>query len=661
MRNKTSYAVVLGALFILGCTSDHVPNQLVQEPLLSGVNDDSFRAAASCPDCTIVNRSTVILPLTGKTFTEAKMWSDSSPGGRHIALDDRAAVVDAEALIRAEGALKIARQGKLRDDVYAISLTTSSELLPVWIWADYQDTPQPREALIANAGLRASVESKSLARLRTVTSKVTAWLDARGFTTYDRGTSDPSITADVPISALAELGKRDGVAIVGIRTPGAPTSTAWFNAVKGPAAQGLVSSAAGQSFCNTEAQQPDSYANLSVPSAQIFSSAGTTSNHMRWTAEIVAATAGSRMAPDATTYIANWDAGSVFSAWHWCFSAGIGSMNRSWRFDSYVAGGLGPTDMAQDYYAEHWPYPIITLAAGNCGDTCSTDCSTQTDRTVANRSHNVLVVGGSHDHGTNSTTDDTMAIFSAFANPLTTHSDFELPDLVAPAVGISSASIADFCGTSGAAPQVLGTALLMKARDWTFTYWPEMMRASIMATAVKGVDNGTRTIQLGAVGDLKQGAGLLNSLRAVNLADPPNYVAPNGTAVQMGRYAKLYSFATDFTNNLSNDTYAISASFTGRLRAVIAWDAIASGCSSIDASGCTGDTLEADLDLHLQKWSGTSWTTVCVSSSWDSSWELCDVAVTSGESYRIQMQKFATPATSTYVGVAWYMYDPAND
>ncbi|HEY7376115.1 MAG TPA: hypothetical protein VIF57_28395, partial [Polyangia bacterium] len=441
MRNKTSYVATLAAVLVLGCDGEHAAEQSVTKPLISGVTDDSFRAAASCGDCTVVNRSTVILPLTGKTITEAKMWSDSTKSGRLIALDERAATVDAQTLVRAEGAAKIARQGKLRDDVYAMSLTTSSELLPVWIWVDYKEDPQPRGLLIANPALRASVEAKNLASLRAVTSKVTSWLDARGYATYDRGTSNPSITADVPISALADLGRLDGVAIVGIKRPGAARGHGnhWFYAVKGSDAQGIIGSAAGQSFCNGEAKQPHSYAYLSVPSGQVYTPAGSTDPHATWTTEFIGATTWTRMAPGSGTYVANWAGGSAsnFDAWQWCFSQGIGALNRSYTFHGRDLGGLDQIDMAQDYYVLHWPYPIITISGGqcdDCGPDCFVDCSAQTNKTVEARSYNVLVVGGSDDNSTSSTSDDVIWPSSAFGNPQTTHGDFELPNVVAPAV-----------------------------------------------------------------------------------------------------------------------------------------------------------------------------------------------------------------------------------
>jgi hypothetical protein len=156
MRIRALSVVWCGVVLVLGCADAEYPNQSSQSALVSRIDDDSFRASAACADCAILNRSTVVLPLTGKMFTEAKLWSPSTGIARRIALDNAAATVDADDLIRAEGLQKIARQGKLRDDVYAASLTSSPGLLSVWIWADYREDPQPREPLIANPALRTS-------------------------------------------------------------------------------------------------------------------------------------------------------------------------------------------------------------------------------------------------------------------------------------------------------------------------------------------------------------------------------------------------------------------------------------------------------------------------------------------------------------------------
>ena len=375
------------------------------------------------------------------------------------------------------------------------------------------------------------------------------------------------------------------------------------------------------------------------------------------------------MAPGATPYVANWNfaTSTMYSAWSWCYAPGIHNMNRSAGIGN---GPLGPQadDMAQDYYAYHWPYPLITLAAGNCqtANGTLTPCSSPTNTFgvyVGNRSYNTLIVGASDGNATTQTSDDFLADFSQHINPVTTNYDHELPNLVAPGsegytIGVSSASWGAR-GTSAAAPITLGTVLLMKTRDSFFNSWPEMMRATIMTASTRPVD-GPRTDRLGTGADRKQGAGLLNAAVAVELADPSYRVSgPNNAVTPRGRDSKCVDFSTDFPNGRFGP-YNIVIWNSGRLRVVAAWDATAQFCSE-DGSQCQGEALDADLDLHVSRWTGSTWVNVCSSASWDSSWELCDIAANPGETYKAELIKASTNATGTCVGVAWNNYDPYQE
>jgi hypothetical protein len=649
---------------VVGCSSESRETTSVEAPIVAGLTDDAFRAAAGCSDCAVTARSTVTLPLTGKVFTEVKLASASPPVGYSTALDSRGNVVDPRVLLAAEGAAKIARQGKLRDDAYARSLTSSPELVPISIWADFGDRHAPRQQIISNASVRAAHKAQTASRLHAVTAKVTHWLDARGFQVYDRGIDTPVITAAVPASALAALGRLDSVAIVHLRYPDVPAGFTWYDAVKGPFAHVIVGSASGMAYCNGEGWQPDDYTYLTP--YQRFDATGTVQSHTRWTSELISATASTRMAPGASPYIANWVFTPVekYTAWQWCYSQDIHNLNRSAGTSNGPIGALAE-DMAQDYYAYHWPYPLITLSAGNCVNSFGpVDCAqTLNGVHVTNRSYNTLVVGASDSNTTGGTSDDFLADFSQYANPVTTHNDFELPNLVAPGsdkfgTDISSASTVNR-GTSASAPITLGTALLMKTRDSDFNGWPEMMRATIMAVSTHPVD-GPRTDRLGTGADRKQGAGLLNALAAVGLANPNHRVwAPNNAGMPYGRWADCLDFATDFPSGVSAP-FNINVPNNGRLRAVAAWDATTQFCNS-DGSGCTGVALDGDLDLWLSKWTGSSWQLVCSSNSYDSSWELCDVAVTTGEVYKVELRLFTANTTGTCAGIAWNLYNPSME
>jgi hypothetical protein len=306
-----------------------------------------------------------------------------------------------------------------------------------------------------------------------------------------------------------------------------------------------------------------------------------------------------------------------------------------------------------DYVATNSPYPIITASSMNCGQCSGAD-------TVQNRGYNVLVVGGSNDNGTPTTSDDVIYSDSSWRNWSTPHGDFELPNMVAPSVCVDSSSSSCGSGTSAAAPITLGAALLAIAENSTYATWPEMMRASVMATATHSV-NGGRTTYLGAgIGDLKQGAGLLNSYWLVQLAASGYEHGPNQSASPWGHHAQYYNFTTDFQAGggaLSKDAYNIGIVGTGRLRVVMAWDSTATGCS-LPNSNCTADTLDGDLDLQIYSSSGGL---RCWSASYDSSWEICDLPVNAGETYSARFRRFATNATGTYVGIAWTNYNPSGE
>jgi hypothetical protein len=181
-----------------------------------------------------------------------------------------------------------------------------------------------------SADVLASHEAVVHSKLQAVTSKITAWLDAHGFASYERGLSLPVITADVPTSALTELGRLDGVAFVELRHPLKPAGTGtncssvtfqncspWFNTVKLAGAQGIIPSASNQKWCNGEGWVPSSSV---LPAVTIFDSTVATSAHTTWVSELVSATASSRSAPGATIYSAatgfTSDADRPYQAWN---------------------------------------------------------------------------------------------------------------------------------------------------------------------------------------------------------------------------------------------------------------------------------------------------------------------------------------------------------
>jgi subtilisin family serine protease len=100
---------------------------------------------------------------------------------------------------------------------------------------------------------------------------------------------------------------------------------------------------------------------------------------------------------------------------------------------------------------------------------------------------NVVTVG-SFDEATN-----TMSGFSSGADPISAHGDREKPEVAAPGQDFISTTNASpwlggvGSGTSYAAPMVTGTTALMMQRNTALQFWPEGVRAILMASATNPV------------------------------------------------------------------------------------------------------------------------------------------------------------------------------
>lgn len=162
-------------------------------------------------------------------------------------------------------------------------------------------------------------------------------------------------------------------------------------------------------------------------------------------------------------------------------------------------------------------------------------------------------------------------------------------------------------------------------------------------------------------GDAATGVGMVDAFQAAHLRGADSWTAPNTVSNIRGRFGMTLNFATDFdTSGWGKKMWRahIPGTANQRLRVVIAWDGTAT-CSS--STSCTGSVLDADLDLHVWKTSSDAFTRppgmpTCSSSSWDSSYEVCDIPVIGGEDYLIAPSIGTKNAGATYFGIAWYTY-----
>jgi hypothetical protein len=147
----------------------------------------------------------------------------------------------------------------------------------------------------------------------------------------------------------------------------------------------------------------------------------------------------------------------------------------------------------------------------------------------------------------------------------------------------------------------------------------------------------------------------------VNLGNPSFAVEPNNPAQPQGRIGSFLNFSTDFSNNLSNDKYFMSAPNNGRLRATLAWDSTVTGCNSSNGSGCQGDQLDADLDLRVSQFVNGQWVEVCRSDTFDSSWEMCDMNAPAGSQFKADFILNTTTQSGTDFGFAWSFYQTSAE
>lgn len=593
----------------------------------------------------VLGVSRMRLPVTGAKACSAKVIGDGGVG-RIVTLDDRGAERDAAKLLEEEQQAARDRFGALRPELHhAITDAEPAQLVNVWIWAKVHIDDADRELAARDPAVGEAHARGAAKKAMAALAPIEAQLARRGIQVLDKDGVTPSLRAVVSVADLRVLAKMDEIMAIGSdEWPGRPTGTTWYSTIRAAMAHASATGG-GQRVCVIEGSQPDTYAQLEV--AGVASPTGVGGAHTRWTAGIIRSTSTTETAPAAAVYIGNWanyvPTAAAPSVWQWCMSQGTRAANFSWSFSDGSPGGLNNSDMTMDYLTKLYPYPLFVPAAGNSGDD-------PTRATVHNRGRNVLVVGASDDRGTASVADDVMASFSSYRNPTSLHNDRELPNLVAPGLWVEAVGI-NASGTSGAAPQATGVAALIASRNPTLDTWPEAKRAILMASAVEDVD-GVSVTTLPAI-DGRDGTGLLDGARAADLAAPANWRAPGSAAAVAGHNGQYLQFSTIPNNTYLTQTWNAVAPADGRMRFVLAFDGSAT-CSA-DVSSCSGDMLDADLDIVVQNSAGA---TLCWSSSYDSSWEVCDLPVSAGQTFQIRVWKWNHNVSASWIGLAWNYYTP---
>jgi hypothetical protein len=336
----------------------------------------------------------------------------------------------------------------------------------------------------------------------------------------------------------------------------------------------------------------------------------------------------------------SWLDSNMTAASDWAINSGARILSNSW-------GGTGlaaPTSLS--YMSKYFDYVVRNRAVTVVFSSGNSNASGGYIQNPA-LAYNGITVGSYNDQQTGWIPgDDDMSYFSTsrdgyFAlKPHVVAAGAHNAGRTSNGVGIKSLSTASpwygdrGVGTSYAAPQVAGEASMMMNASPSLKSWPETVKAVIMATADHNIEGASRYSD-------KDGAGGINVLEATKLVRTNTF----GSAKYGGR---------SVTNtSMSSPLYLPYFTATGgqKVRVAIAYDSYVSG------TNYAYDTLNSDLDLDMQKWTGSAWVAdYTLGYSWSSrdNYEILEFNAPATGYYRPVVRKYSwvNPAVGEYIGYA---------
>ncbi len=294
--------------------------------------------------------------------------------------------------------------------------------------------------------------------------------------------------------------------------------------------------------------------------------------------------------------------------------------------NEYATGDLNGFDQAYDEFAMDYWRALVT-SSGNNGETSCHGAPPGGWVGSPGKGYNVITVGAYDD----TTSTDKMWKCSAWNGPNSANSDRVKPEIVAPGKSIRTTSgtgnsFATVTGTSFATPQVTATAGLMIEADSSLTYWPEAIRAILVATA-RRVDGSDGTPPRA---DDKAGFGRLDSTQAVLSAEAPLW---EGAWVGCGESWQIQKWVLGGQ----------------RVRVVASW------FTDPDYSGYF-DRPSEDISLEVRNPANT---VVGTSDFDDNTVEVVDFVgqwgSTGFHTYKVSVDACHTSSTGRYVAIAWWV------
>lgn len=645
MKRSAIFLILLLLAITAGCAKKVVQDLTPKELLQQGPEISRRRIANELnvsPESLVATEPVLVTgPLSGQYFFEQKFLEPKSgkvisvPLGRDLERYDIHELVEKERVLfgRLHGKLGPA----LRDSLTRLE---SGKRVRVAVWCPFPEISFPQ-----NRGK--DLEARKFEELRSVLESRLKELEQRLLKAHDslvenlrrrgvpilyRSKYSPVVFCELNAEEIKSIADRKDVMQINLGRTYEEEHDSAIPTLRADNvhARGIDGDGVGVAICeDNRVIDTNPYLNV----VDVKSSSISTDSHAAHTAGDAASSHSTLpgVAPGADIYSAcagSYDDDDIMEAIDWALSKGVRIINCS--FGSDTDREMDTLDRYFDYVVRN-SWVTITKSAGNRG-------RGDGDVTSPGLAWNVITVGGINDGGSSNWADDTMYSSSSYRDPISTHGDREKPEVCAVGQYVKSTTTSSpwvqssvgGSGTSYAAPMVAGTAALVVDRNPSLAYWPEIIKALMMAGASHNIEGAQRLSD-------KDGAGAIDADRIDQMVSNGWY---RGHRIEPGDF--------DASGDFSVSIPGVTAG--QRIKAVICWDSEVTKSTILWWFTFYFDSLAADFDLKLYAPNGSY---VTGSYSWDNSFEVIDVTAPQTGTYTLKIHKFRMDSSWEWLGVAW--------